>query len=479
MQGSRRWSVLVCVFVALYPSLVRGQAPPQKKWLLDRKLTLTPQAVPVPALKYQLFPLSSDLKEGNAVPIYLRLRQEQSDAARKDWSETPSKWNELPLAELPLSEARAFLGRYRRFLQQFDLGARRTKAEWNYTLDQGSVIDLMLPDIQEMRGFVGLHLLRTRVDLAEGKYAAAARDLETGLAFSRHVSEAPFFVPGLVSIAMAWKITDPLTDWIGRPGAPNLYWSLTALPRPFIDLRQAIGFERRLVEAEFPYLADLARSRSAEQWDALLQRFRTKFKLISGLARGGKVQPQVIDPNDAAAKSPDLGTARKYLAERLEVAPDKIKRMPPAEVLLRWIVGVTQEVRDEHFKAAYLPYPRARQVMAEVAKRLKAAPDTEAQRFAMLPLPALHAVLQAQNRLERKIAALRVLEALRLHAAANDGQLPDKLSQVTLVPVPNDPGTGQPFAYKRDGQTATLTGTIPGEPLSTTGIRFRIEMKKK
>ena len=109
MQGSRRWSVLVCVFVALYPSLVRGQAPPQKKWLLDRKLTLTPQAVPVPALKYQLFPLSSDLKEGNAVPIYLRLRQEQCDAARKDWSETPSKWNELPLAELPLSEARAFL----------------------------------------------------------------------------------------------------------------------------------------------------------------------------------------------------------------------------------------------------------------------------------------------------------------------------------------------------------------------------------
>jgi hypothetical protein len=35
---------------------------------------------------------------------------------------------------------------------------------------------------------------------------------------------------------------------------------------------------------------------------------------------------------------------------------------PPAEVLLRWIVGVTKEVRDEHFKAAYLPYPQARQV---------------------------------------------------------------------------------------------------------------------
>ena len=477
MRCMRRWSVIACALVALSSPFAWGQAPPPKKWLVDRKLTLSPEPAPVPALKYQLFPLSSDLKEGNAVPIYLRLRHEQRDAARKDWSETPLKWNELPLEQLPLPEVRTFLGRYRRFLQQFDLGARRTKAEWNYTLDQGSVIDIMLPDVQEMRGFVGLHVLRARADLFEGKYAAAAHDLETGLAFCRHVADAPFLVSDLVGIAMAWKITDPIADWISQPGAPNLYWSLTVLPRPFIDLRRAIGFEMHLIEGEFPYLADLSRPRSAEQWDTLLRRFRTKVKLFSVLAREGKVSPEGTDPKDPAARSPDLPTARKYLVERLQFAPDRVKMMPPAEMLLRWIVGVTREVRDERFKAVYLPYPQARKELAEVEKRLKAAPSTEAQRFAVLAWP-LSKVLEAQNRLERKIAALRVIEALRLHAAANKGQLPNKLTDVTVVPVPDDPGTGKPFTYKRDGQAATLTGTIPGEPLNTTGIRYHLELKK-
>jgi hypothetical protein len=44
------------------------------------------------------------LKEGNAVPIYLRLNHEQSDASRKYWSETPKPWNELPVDKVPLDE---------------------------------------------------------------------------------------------------------------------------------------------------------------------------------------------------------------------------------------------------------------------------------------------------------------------------------------------------------------------------------------
>jgi hypothetical protein len=94
-------------------------------------------------------------------------------------------------------------------------------------------------------------------------------------------------------------------------------------------------------------------------------------------------------------------------------------------------------------------------------------------------LPALHKVLAAQNRLDRRIAALRVIEALRMHAAANNGQLPEKLSDVKVVPVPNDPGTGRPFEYRREGRGATLTGRIPGEPLDKNGLRYRITVRKK
>ena len=49
---------------------------------------------------------------------------------------------------------------------------------------------------------------------------------------------------------------------------------------------------------------------------------------------------------------------------------------------------------------------------------------------------------------------------------------------VTIVPVPNDPTTGKPFEYRRDGTTATLTSRIAGEPLEVTGLRYRVTLRK-
>jgi hypothetical protein len=83
----------------------------------------------------------------------------------------------------------------------------------------------------------------------------------------------------------------------------------------------------------------------------------------------------------------------------------------------------------------------------------------------------------AQTRLDRRIAALRVIEALRLHAATNGGNFPDKLADVTVVPVPDDPGTGKPFDFQADGKTATLSSTVPGEPLEHNGLRYRLTLR--
>src|SRR5262245_19871728 len=285
MHRSRRWSVLAGSMLLVTASLSasRGQDPPtapkaeEKDWAVDRALTVTPQPAPVPALKYRLFPLASERKEGNAVPIYLRLIHEQTDQARKYWTETPRKWNDLPIDRVPLGEAREFLTRMRPFFRQFDLGVRRTKAEWNYTFDQGSVFDILLPDVQQMRNYVPMLVLRARVALAEGDFAAAAHALETGFAFSQHVADGPFLINELVGIACSNQFADAVLDFAERPNAPNLYWALTALPRPLIGLRTGLEFEQRSLEMEFPDLADLDRPRSAEQWDALLEQVRQRL----------------------------------------------------------------------------------------------------------------------------------------------------------------------------------------------------------
>jgi hypothetical protein len=242
-------------------------------------------------------------------------------------------------------------------------------------------------------------------------------------------------------------------------------------------MRKGMEFEQRLVEMEFPDLTDLERPRTAEQWDALLRAIRTTHQRLT--AQEKKTLPAGMTAADPASASPDLPAAKAYLTGRMGLTAHAVAVLPPAQVLVLHLVGVTKEYRDEQFKAMYLPYPQARPVAAAAEVRLKAAPDTEAKRFAELLLPAMLKVLTAQVRLERKIATLRVIEALRLHSAAHGGQLPDSLGDVTIVPVPGDPGTGQPFEYRRDGATATLTSRIPGEPMATTGLRYRVTVKSK
>jgi hypothetical protein len=490
MNRLRRWSVLAgLVLMAGLLSTLRGQAPPEKKgedkpaekWLIDRTLTVSAAPAPLPALKYRLFPQSMERKEGNAVPIYLRFAHERSDARKKLLLEKPEEWNKLPLEKLPLAEVKQFLDSYKYNFHQLELGARRKTADWSYTLDAGDPISLLLPDAQEMRMHAPLLVLKARVEIAEGHYADAIRTLETGFSFSQHVSEGPFYITSLVGMACAGQFADCLLELEERPDAPNLYWALAVIPRPLVDLRKPSEFEQKMLELQFPDMTDLDRPRSAEDWDAALLRVRKELaRILEGDKEGDKTirapKPGTT-VGDPAAKSPDLAAARKYLTEVVGMSATGVEAMPPAQVLLLHMSHYYCEVRDNVFKQSYLPFAQTRSLHLDAEKELKSLPDTEAARVPRLFLPAIHKVMLADIRLERRLAMLMAIEALRMHAAKS-GQLPDKLDQVTIVPVPNDPGTDQPFEYQRDGQTATLSSRLPGERLEITGLRYRVTLRK-
>jgi hypothetical protein len=475
------FAATLAIAPAFSQSLPDGKS--KDKWFIDRKLNVSPLAPTPPVMKYRLMPLAPDLKEGNAVPIYLRLVHEQNDASRKKWMETPKPWNEAPIERLPLSEAKEFLAGYPYHFRQLDWGARTKTADWNYTIQPGQVIELLLPDVQNMRGYVPMMVLRARVDLAEGRFADAARSLETGFSFSRQITEAPFLISGLVGIACARQFADATTDWLERPNAPNLYWSLTALPQPLIDLRKAFDFEYSVTELEFPDLADIDRPRTPAQWDAVLSQVRAKMGMLAPLAFEGPPskkdwQPPGTRADDPADRSPDLPAARKFLTEHLGLATDAVAAMPPAQALLMAMKNTDRELRDDYFKAAYLPYADGRRALDAADQKMKHAPETELNLLSRLLLPATLKVLTARVRLERQLAALRVIEAIRAHAATRGGQFPESLAQITDVPVPLDPGTSQPFEYRKDGNQAIVMSRLPGESLEKSGLRYTITVRR-
>src|SRR5262249_18336243 len=78
---------------------------------------------------------------------------------------------------------------------------------------------------------------------------------------------------------------------------------------------------------------------------------------------------------------------------------------------------------------------------------------------------ALWQPLSVASRIDRRFAALRCLEAIRLYAATHDGKLPAALKDAGDLPTPVDPITGLAFEYEVKDDTARLKAPpVAGEP---------------
>ena len=91
--------------------------------------------------------------------------------------------------------------------------------------------------------------------------------------------------------------------------------------------------------------------------------------------------------------------------------------------------------------------------------------------------PAHDMIRKQMNHVDRKIAALQCIEALRLYAGSHNGKFPENLSDVTEVTIPDDPVTKKPFSYKSTGSEAVLEleGTEGSE--DRDAVRYELKLK--
>ena len=423
------------------------------------KLTLNPAAAPSPALKYELLPDLKDETPGNAALEYYR-------AFSPEWwgnIRQPQTWEKMenalhvPLKDLPRKDLDWLESSH--MLRQVDLASRREYCDWGMAERlRKEGFSLLLPDVQSLRQIATLLAVRARLEIAEGQYEKALDTLQTGFALARHAGNGVILIQDLVGIAIARQMLDRLEELVQQPGAPNLYWALTDLPRPFVDLRQALQGEKEGLYASVPELRDLDTARlTPEQQQKLVQALGGGLDALLGY--GPK-------PNWGNRLAGIVLTIRAYPeAKQALIAegrkPEEIEALPALQVVLLHSLHQYQRLQDDVFKWANLPYWEAHPHLEQTDRQVRTArARLEAMPF-LEALPAIQKVVAASDRLERRVAALRCVEAIRLDAAAHDGKLPETLGAITEVPVPIDPTTGQAFHYRVTGDRATLSAPAP------------------
>jgi hypothetical protein len=359
----------------------------------------------------------------------------------------------------------------KRWKDRFDLlamAARRSTCDWNYPLDEQRLrsIELVMYDINTLRVWGRLLALKARLEIAMGRFEDAERTLETGFAFGRHVGTGPFIINALIGVSIEGLMLNCVEDWIAKPGSPNLYWALTALPRPLLGLREANERERRLAENLIPELTDLEAPRSPAAWSVHLESMYNRMRsLASRVLPDDPKAPKGEGPADkllaslgadlAAYKQANLAAFRTQLAGSGIYSEEQVKAMTDDEATARGVGLTYRIVWDEVFKPAYLPYTA---VAKMDGARNRMVSEAEKGPLAVLAVlhPSVVSVQIAEARLDHRVALLRTVEAVRLHAASHDGKLPESLGAVREAPVPIDPITGSSFSMTLDGDVATL-----------------------
>jgi hypothetical protein len=454
------------------------------------RVELHARALPSPVLRYPLLPELRDLKSGNAVPHYRDAIKAVRDATQAldnpRYYERFDRWRQMPLDRLPRQQMHAVFSVFDPALLKVDEAARHELVDWELTEKLRKMgIGTLLPDVQQMREFAAILSVRVRLALAEGRTDDALRDVQTLMAIARDTAHAPVLICDLVGIAIANIALGQVDEIIQQPGAPNLYWSLADLPQPFVDLRMALQGERIAAYGTF---RDMPLSRQDAGKVMTPEQVKMTVKMAEGLSRG-----EIDIPRPVAAVNFGLDMQRKHeWAKRSLVEAgwpsDAVEKMPHVQVALLHGFLDYEKGLDDARTWINLPYWQASPALVGIEKEHRAYLGIPGPKQPALPIgslmgPAMTKVLYARTRIERKVAALRCLEALRLYAAAHEGRLPVSLAEVKDVPIPVDPFTGKPFDYEPNGtQRATLSGPsigFPGrKPIPINALAYEIVMKK-
>jgi hypothetical protein len=444
-------------------------------------LTVHPRLAPVPALKYELLPEPMGQTPGNSATAWLlafeQLSQNASDIkVDANQSDQISELLDLPAEQFAgrRQDIENLLGGFDGVFRSADVAARREHCQWDLPLREEG-FELPLPHLNTARRLGNLLALRARLRIAGGDWDGAARALQTGFGLGRDLNQQAVIVQELVSVAIGARFMRVVEAWQQRPEAPNLYWALAGLPRPFEDFRAAMQLERTSLSNTFPQLRRLNDAGFSERdWLDFQERMNV-YLAQSGISTHNRLE--------IVAQSVFLyPRAKKYLIEQgMDAA--KIEAMPTRQVLAEYEVGEYRRWSDDMVKWTNLPFWQAWDGMRRTDEAFRASDPSTIPLLTFLP--AVSRAYLSTAKFDRQVAAAQTIEAIRAYAAAHEGKVPQQLSDLTDMPAPPDPITGRAFEYaaqpSRDGAEARITLDCPAPQgaSSTDASRYEVTVLKR
>jgi hypothetical protein len=254
------------------------------------RMTVTPAAEPAPSLRYRLVSRDVDLKPGNAVPYYYRAMlnlSRNNESVRKKYSEeeitgwqTPGSEG-TPIGDLPLKKLRDISNEFA--TSSISDATTRRECNWELGIEDMRGVDVvafLLPEFQHARELGRILALRTRLEVAERRYLDAIETMRQQYRLGHDVAQVPLLVCGLIGIAIDSMTNAELIEFIANPDSPSLYWALTELPQPLVNLQTAARFEMEFGPRLFPYIHNAETTEHSHgEWNRCLRRlYRTSAK---------------------------------------------------------------------------------------------------------------------------------------------------------------------------------------------------------
>jgi hypothetical protein len=487
------------VQLGLSPRSVRAQSNTKDAGPEVWRMTIHPQAPSAPALRYALLPEAASQTPGNGAATYM-LAFGRADQVRFDPTGTGSAptqgaavppgedgltyyLGDVPLEKLPIDDVEGLMAGWAGPISLLEVAAHRDYCRWDLALrEQG--YEMLLPHLNPARQLGRAVALRARLHLARKEYPAAAEDIRLVMRLGRDLASEGAIVQTLVGASIASIGAGEVREYVQRPGAPNLYWPLAHLPRPLMDARAALEWERVGLLGSLPQLKKAeTQALTADDWRDFVER----------LAHLGSVLGDAHGALGRAADAPGLAPAvagamlypeaKRALVERGVIADAAaVESMPVPEVLGKYLVNEYRTWFDEVSKWTAAPFwqahDRMRRAEADLAKT-KGRPILSPM---LAGVPAVSKFSLQLARLDRQLAMLQTIEALRAYAAAHDSKLPASLGDLdaTDTPAAQDPTTGKPFAYRveADARRATLESPAPAGESPKNALRVEVALEK-